>query len=163
MLLLVNLYRVIANLISLAENKYEQLHDIYLLTQQQTNAIEEADIEALTELIDRKQQKIDLIVTFDSQFEAITDDIKTIYNVKSLDELEVESSNIIILKDNISKVTELLYQIIQIENINKEKISAAKDRLEVKMSKAQTGRTAVRQYSGIATYTDAVFFDKKIK
>ena len=160
---MVNLYRVIANLISLAENKYEQLHDIYLLTQQQTNAIEEADIEALTELIDRKQQKIDLIVTFDSQFEAITDDIKTIYNVKSLDELEVESSNIIILKDNISKVTELLYQIIQIENINKEKISAAKDRLEVKMSKAQTGRTAVRQYSGIATYTDAVFFDKKIK
>ena len=160
---MVNLYRVIANLISLAENKYEQLHDIYLLTQQQTNAIEESDIEALTELIDRKQQKIDLIVTFDSQFEAITDDIKTIYNVKSLDELEVESSNIIILKDHISKITELLHQIIQIENINKEKINTAKDRLEVKMSKAQTGRTAVRQYSGVATYTDAVFFDKKIK
>ena len=160
---MVNLYRVIDNLISLAENKYEQLHDIYLLTQEQTSVIEEQDMEALSELIDRKQQKIDLIVTFDSQFEAITDDIKTIYDVRTLEELEVESDNIVILKDIISKVTNMLHQIIQLENINKEKINYAKEQLERKMNNAQTGKTAIRQYSGISTYSDAVFFDKKIK
>jgi len=162
-LLLVNLYRVIDNLISLAENKYEQLQDIYLLTEQQTVAIESSDMDALSELIDKKQEKIDLIVTFDSQFEAIIDDIKTIYEVKSLDELEVQSSNIAFLKETISKVTKLLHQIIQIENINKEKINYSKRQLEVKMNNAQTGKTAIKQYSGISSYADAVFFDKKIK
>jgi len=160
---LVNLYRVIDNLISLAENKYEQLQDIYLLTEQQTVAIESSDMDALSELIDKKQEKIDLIVTFDSQFEAIIDDIKTIYEVKSLDELEVQSSNIAFLKETISKVTKLLHQIIQIENINKEKINYSKRQLEVKMNNAQTGKTAIKQYSGISSYADAVFFDKKIK
>lgn len=163
MLLLINLYRVVDNLISLAENKYEQLQDIYLLTQQQTNAIEESDMEMLLSLIDIKQGKIDIISNFDSQFEAITADIKTLYEVKSLDELELESSNIAILKNTISKVTELLHQIIQIESINKEKINSSKQQLERKMSNAKTGKTAIRQYSGVETYTDAVFFDKKIK
>ncbi len=156
-----NLYRVVDNLISLAENKYEQLNEIYLLTQQQTNVIEARDMEALLELIDKKQEKIDLIVTLDSQFEAITDDIKTIYEVKSLDELEVESSNIAILKDSISKVTGILKQIIQIENINKEKINCEKNQLEIKMNNAKNGKVAIKQYGGISNYTDAVFFDKK--
>lgn len=161
--MLVNLYRVIDNLISLAENKYEQLQDIYLLTEQQTIAIENSDMEILSELIDRKQEKIDIIVTFDAQFEAITDDIKTIYEVKSLDELEVESANIVFLKDIISKVTELLQQIIEIENVNKEKMNYTKRQLEIKMNNAQTGKTAIKQYSGISNYSDAVFFDKKIR
>ena len=141
---MVNLYRVVDNLISLAENKYEQLRDVYLLTQEQTNAIEDLDMETLSELIDKKQQKIDLIVTFDSQFETITDDIKIVYNVKSLDELQVDSSNIENLKEVISKVTEILHQIVQIENLNREKMNNAKEQLERKMSKAQTGKTAIK-------------------
>ena len=76
---MINLYRVVDNLISLAENKYEQLQEIYLLTQQQTNTIEESDIELLDELIEKKQEKIELIRGFDSQFQAITNDIKTIF------------------------------------------------------------------------------------
>ena len=160
---MINLYRVVDNLISLAENKYEQLQDLYLLTEQQSNVIEESDMETLSYLIDKKQEKIDLIVAFDSQFEAITEDIKIIYEVKSLDELEVESSNIATLKETIRKITEILHQIIQIENINKDKMNSIKDKLEIKMSNAKTGRTAVKQYIGISNYSDAVFFDKKIK
>lgn len=160
---MVNLYRVVDNLISLAQNKYEQLRDVYLLTQEQTNAIEELDMETLSELIDKKQQKIDLIVTFDSQFEAITDDIKIVYNVKSLDELQVDSSNIESLKDVISKVTEILHQIVQIENLNREKMNNAKEQLERNMNKAQTGKVAIKQYGGFSSYADAFFIDKKIK
>jgi len=160
---LINLYRVIDNLIKLVENKYEYLKDIYLLTQQQTEVIEESDVEALSELIDKKQQKIDFVQGLDSQFEAITDDLKTIYEIKSLDELEIQCENIGVLKNIISKVTEILHQIIQIENVNKEKMNFAKHQLEIKMSNAKTGKTAVRQYSGISTYADAVFFDKKIR
>lgn len=160
---MVNLYRVIDNLISLVSNKYEQLKDIYTLTKEQTSAIEESDMTTLLELIDKKQQKIDLIVTFDSQFEAITDDIKTIYDVKSLDELDAQDTNLSILKEKISNVTDILHQIIQIENSNREKINESKRQLETKMNKAQTGKVAIKQYSGINGYADAVFFDRKIK
>ena len=160
---MVNLYRVIDNLISLVDNKYEQLKEISLLTKQQTEVIEEEDMEALLELIDRKQQKIDLIVNFDAQFEAITDDIKTIYDVKSLDELDAQEANISLLQEKISNVTDILNQIIQIENSNKEKINYAKRQLEAKMNKAQTGKVAIKQYNGMNGYADAVFFDRKIK
>ncbi len=160
---MVNLDRVVNNLISLSENKYEQLKEIYLLTKEQVNAVEELDMEALSTLIDRKQERIDLIVSFDSQFEAIIDDLKLIYNVKSLDELEIESSNITILKDSISKVTSVLKNIIDIENSNRDKLEVSKAELEKKMNRAQIGKTALRQYSGITNYADAVFFDKKIK
>ena len=119
---MVNLYRIVDNLISLTENKYEQLKDIYLLTEQQALAIEASDMDSLGELIDRKQQKIDIIVNLDSQFENITDDLKTIYDVKSLDELEVQSANIAILKEGISKVTDILHQIVGAENTNKKKM-----------------------------------------
>lgn len=160
---MVNLDRVINNLVGLVESKYEQLQDIRLLTEQQTTAIENSDMDLLAELIDRKQARIDLIVNLDSQFEAITDDIKTIYDIKSLDELEIECDNIGLLKDMITKVTGILNQIIQIENSNRDKMNEAKRLLEVKMSNAKTGKTAVKQYSGFSNYSDAVFFDKKIK
>ena len=160
---MVNLYRVIDNLISLVDNKYEQLQEVYLLTIEQTAVIEEIDMDALLELVDKKQQKIDLIVNYDSQFEAITDDIKTIYDVKSLDELEAPDTNLELLKDKISRVTDILHQIIQIENGNRELITEAKQLLEKKMSKAKTGKVAIKQYAGVSGYADAVFFDRKIK
>ena len=159
---MVNLYRIVDNLINLTENKYEQLKDIYLLTEQQALAIESADMDSLGELIDKKQQKIDVIVGLDSQFENITDDLKTIYDVKSLDELEVQSANIAILKEGISKVTDILHQIIGVENTNKKKMEQSKSEIEEKMQSTQTGKTALKQYGGVQTYTDAVFFDKKI-
>lgn len=160
---MINLYRVVDNLVSLVKSKYEQLQDVYVLTEQQSNAIETLDMEELNRLIDEKQERINLIMTFDSQFEAIVDDIKTIYEIKSLDELEFESDNIIKLKDMISKVTGILRQILQIENSNKEKMNASKLELEMKMKNAQTGKIAMKQYSGISNYSDAVFFDRKVR
>lgn len=160
---MINLYRVVDNLVSLVKSKYEQLQDVYVLTEQQSNAIETLDMEELNRLIDEKQERINLIMTFDSQFEAIVDDIKTIYEIKSLDELELESDNIIKLKDMISKVTGILRQILQIENSNKEKMNASKLELEMKMKNAQTGKIAMKQYSGISNYSDAVFFDRKVR
>ena len=160
---LVNLYRVIDNLISLSESKYDFLKEVSSLTEQQTNAIELSDYNLLLALIDKKQEIIDLISGLDSQFGAIVDDLKTIYDIKSLDELKEESANIALLKETVSKVNDILRKIIEDENINKEKINLSKDELEVKMNTAKTGRVAIKQYSGISTYSDAVFFDRKIK
>ena len=66
-------------------------------------------------------------------------------------------------KEKISNVTDILHQIIQIENSNREKLKESKRQLENKMNKAQTGKVAIKQYSGINGYADAVFFDRKIK
>lgn len=160
---MVDLERIIDNLIGLSENKYEYLDEIYLLTKQQTDAIEKTDMGFLSLLIDEKQERIDYVRNLDIKFESIVDDLKTLYEIKSLDELETESVNISILKNNISKIMNLLRNIVDLEAFNKDKILASKKALEEKMDNAKKGKKAIKQYGGVSTYTDSYFFDKKIK
>ena len=82
MLYVLDLDKVIYDLISLVENKFELLEEIYALTKCQTEVIEAVDMELLSELIDRKQEKIDLIRKSDLQSEAIVSDIKILYGVE---------------------------------------------------------------------------------
>lgn len=160
---MIDLDKVIYNLIDLVRNKYDLLEEIYELTKKQTEVIEETDLEILSILIDEKQERIDLIRKKDSQFEAIVSDLKTLYDIKSLDELEIKSPNITILKDNVDSVMTILKDIMELEASNKEKITSKKDQLEEKMGKAQNGKKAIKQYGGAGVYSDAYFFDKKIK
>lgn len=160
---MVNLDRVVESLISLSENKYEQLKDVYVLTEQQTNVIEDLDIDKLTELIDKRQEKIDCIKGFDSQFKVIEVDLKTLYDVESLYDLGSECDGIAILKDVNSKITDIIHRILEIERLNSESLEFVKNRLEDKMASAKIGKMALRSYGGFSNYSDAVFFDKKIK
>ena len=160
---MVNLEAVIGNLIDLIESKHGYLKEIHLLTKQQTDAIENSDMSFLSLLIDEKQERIDFIRNIDAKFETITDDLKTVFGVKSLDELEVHCDDVLRLKESISSMMELLRQIVDLEADNREKIYRARDLLEVKMSNAKNGKRAIKQYGGVSGYTDSYFFDKKIK
>lgn len=160
---LVNLDRVVENLISLSENKYEQLKEIYVLTEQQANVIEELEIDKLMELIDKKQVKIDCIKGFDSQVKVIEADLKTLYDVETLYDLNSECDGIMILKDVNSKIADIIHQIREIESLNSESLEFVKSRLEDKMASAKVGKIALKSYGGFSGYSDAVFFDKKIK
>lgn len=160
---LVDLERVIDNLIDLSENKYEYLDEIYLLTKQQTDAIESSNMGFLALLIDEKQERIDFVRKLDSQFEGIVDDLKTLYEIKTLDELETDNANIAVLKSNITKVMTLLRNIVELEEYNKNKIIASKDILESKMQNAKNGKKAIKQYGGLLGYSDSFFIDKKIR
>ena len=160
---MIEIDKVLGNLINLAENKYELLNEIYLLTEKQAEVIDEADIKSLTLLIDEKQSRLDMIRKLDIQFEAITDDIKTLYEVRSLDELEIQNDNLVVLKNSICRIMGLLENIVELESCNKDKINESKKSLEEKMENTNTGKKAIKQYGGMASYTDSFFFDKKIK
>lgn len=160
---MIDLDKVIYNLVDLVKNKYDLLDDIYELTKKQSEVIDNVELDVLSILIDEKQERIDLIRKVDNNFEAIVSDLKILYDIKSLDELEVKSPNIAILKENVKNVMEILKNIVELEASNKEKITSKKNQLEVKMGKTQNGKKAIKQYGNIGSYTDAYFFDKKIK
>lgn len=157
---MLDLDKIINKLINLSDKKYELLDELLSLTEKQTAVIEIADIDGLNLLIDRKQEKLDIIKQLDIQFEAIVSDLKTLYEVNSLDELEVECLGIIDLKQTIARIMSLLREISKLESLNKEKILAEKDKLQEKICNAATGKKAVQQYGSFASYTNPYFLDK---
>lgn len=133
------------------------------LTDKQTYVIESEDIEGLNLLIDKKQENLDIIKQLDIQFEAVVSDLKTLYEIKSLDELEFQCSRITVLKEIISRIMEILREICELEKKNKEKMLKARDELQEKIYSASKGKHAIEQYGNFNSYTDAYFIDRKIK
>lgn len=160
---MIDIEKVVENLIDITSEKKDLLKRLFSLTSFQTGAIENEDMKELTVLIDKKQGEIDTIRHLDFEFETIVNDLKTVYGVKELDELKVHCEKILELKKCISEVMELLKEINSLEVTNSEKINAARDRLEAKINQADSGKKAMKQYSGQSEQTPAVFFDRKIK
>lgn len=163
MLNLLDLDKVINKLINLSEEKYVFLDDILILTEKQTDVIEISDIDGLNLLIGRKQEKLDGIKLLDTQFEAIVSDLKTLYEISSLDELELKCPKISELRICISRVKNKVKEIIEIEKVNNEKILREKDLLQEKIINASNGKRAIKQYGNFSAHMDSYFIDKKIK
>ena len=160
---MLDLEKVVNKLISLSEEKYIFLEDILLLTEKQTAVIELSDIDGLNLLIDRKQEKLDNIKFLDTEFEAIVSDLKTLYEINNLDELEVKCGKIINLKDCISRIMDKLREISSLEQLNKEKMIKAKDELQEKIVNAANGKRAINQYGNFSAHTNPYFIDRKIR
>ena len=157
---MVDLDKVINKLISLSSNKYNLLADILVLTEKQTSVIDVNDIDGLNLLIDRKQECLDSIKQLDIQFEAIVSDLKVLYDVDKIDDLEVHCVRVLELKQCINRVMNLVREICKVEDVNKEKILKSKDELEKKISNASRGRHAIKQYGNFSAKADAYFIDK---
>ncbi len=160
---MLDLDKVVSKLVSLSEQKFVMLEDLMSLTDKQTYVIESEDIEGLNLLIDKKQENLDIIKQLDIQFEAVVSDLKTLYEIKSLDELEFQCSRITVLKEIISRIMEILREICELEKKNKEKMLKARDELQEKIYSASKGKHAIEQYGNFNSYTDAYFIDKKIR
>lgn len=160
---MLDLEKVINKLISLSEEKYIFLEDILSLTEKQTAVIELSDIDGLNLLIDRKQEKLDNIKLLDTEFESIVSDLKTLYEINNLDELEFKCGKIINLKDCISRIMNKLREISSLEQLNKEKMLKAKDELQEKIVGAANGKRAINQYGNFSSYTNPYFIDRKIR
>lgn len=160
---MLDLDKVVSKLINLSEQKFTLLEDLMSLTDKQTGVIEVGDIDGLNLLIDRKQEKLDIIKQLDTQVEAIVSDLKTLYEINDLDELEVKCSRITVLKEVIERIMDILRGICEIEKKNKAKMLKAKDELQEKIYNASKGKHAIQQYGNFNSYTDAYFIDRKIK
>lgn len=160
---MLDLDKVVSKLIDLSEKKYSLLEEVLSLTEKQTSVIEVNDIDGLNLLIDRKQERLDIIKQLDDQFEGIVSDLKTLYEISNLDELELECLRMIELKQCIIRIMNILREISKLEAKNKEKILKNKDELENKIYNMANGRRAIQQYGNVSTHTSAYFIDKKVR
>ena len=156
-----DLNSIVDDLIKITKEKSRYLEEIYVLTEGQTIAIEEDNIEDLNELIEGKQLKIDHIKELDIKFEGIVTQIKKEFGVKELSELSCENTEQ--LQEEIQNIYAVLRKINLVEKENTEALSKQKDALHGKITHTNRGKIAMMQYSGGSNYMNAVFFDKKIK
>lgn len=157
---MVDLDAVMNTLIEISKEKLLGLEKIYNLTIKQKEIIELEDIDGLNELIDKKQAEIDCVQELDKKFENIVGDLKTVYEVSSLDELEFCKSGVLEIKKVVSSIMDKVKKIHALEVENMDAMKLLKGELEKKISHAKTGKKAIFNYGNMGSVQAAVFFDK---
>ena len=150
---------VMETLINLSEEKYSSLEKIYELTKEQTSAINDENINLLNEFIDKKQIEINTIQSLDIKFEKIVEDIKVVYGIKELKDLNVCTEEVKRIPYIVDMIMKKVHQIHDIELKNSENLSHKKDELEGKMTDLKKGKKAVSKY-GYNNLQVPVYFDK---
>lgn len=159
-IILVDLDSVMDTLIEISKEKSVMLERVYKLTMEQKEVIEEMDIASLNNVIDKKQAEINEIQQLDVKFETIVSDLKTVYDIGSLDELRFCTDKVIKVKEVVTGIMEKLRAIHELELENMNIMKSLKDELETKINHTNTGKRAISNYEGINEVQTAVFFDK---
>ena len=155
---MLDIEKYMETLIQISEEKYSALEQIYKLTKDQTNAIEEEDIDKLNILINKKQEEINIIKSLDIKFEKIVDEIKLEYNVKKLNELDVCHDDVKRIQYIVNMIISRGKQIHDIEVKNSDELRNAKNYLENKIKNLKIGKKAVSGYG--CNLKNPVYFDK---
>lgn len=156
-----DLNSIVNDLIEITREKCQYLEEIYVLTEGQTVAIRENNIDDLNDLIDGKQLKIEHIRELDIKFEGIVNQVKKELQISNLSELNCETAEGLL--DEMNNMYAVVRKINVVEKENTATLSEMKDELHGKIKHTNKGKIAMMQYSGGSNYMDAVFFDKKIK
>ncbi|MBQ7668882.1 MAG: flagellar export chaperone FlgN [Clostridia bacterium] len=150
---------VMETLIGLSEEKYGSLEKIYEFTKEQTTAIDDENIELLNDFIDKKQIEINSIKALDIKFEKIVDDIKVVYGIKELKELNVCTEEVKRIQYIVDMIMKKVKQIHDIELKNSESLSKKKNAVESKIKDLKKGKKVVSNY-GYNNLQNPVYFDK---
>lgn len=156
---MIDVEEVMEKLIEISKKKSDILNDIYMLTAEQSRIIAKEDIEGLNELIDKKQIYIDEAQELDAQFEKIVDDLKLVYGVNRLDEIDICKAEIEKIQIVVKAIMDKVKLIRNLEMENSNLLREMKDAMERKITAIKTGKKAVSNY-GCATFQQPVYFDK---
>ena len=156
---MVDVEAVMGNLIEISKKKSDILNEVYSLTAEQSRVIAKEDIEGLNELIDKKQVVIDKAQELDAKFEEIVDDLKLVYGVKKLDEIEICKDAVEKIQIVIKAIMDKVRLIRQLEMENSNLLREMKDNMERKITSIKAGKKAVSNY-GYANMQQPVYFDK---
>jgi len=155
----VDVEAVMENLIEISKKKSDILNEVYSLTAEQSKVIANEDIEGLKELIDKKQVVIDKAQELDAKFEEIVDDLKLVYGVKKLDEIEICRDAVEKIQIVIKAIMDKVKLIRKLEMENSNLLREMKDNMERKITSIKAGKKAVANY-GYANMQQPVYFDK---
>lgn len=155
----VDVEEIMEKLIEISKKKSDILNDIYSLTVEQSRVIANEDVEGLNELIDKKQVFIDEAQNLDAQFEKIVDDLKLVYGVSRLDEIDICKTEVEKIQIVVKAIMEKVKLIRKLEMENSSLLRDMKDAMEKRISSIKNGKKAVSNY-GYANVQRPVYFDK---
>ena len=124
---------VMEDLIEISKQKSGVLDEIYFLTIDQSKAIMKEDIDSLNELIDKKQVLIDDAKVLDTKFEKIVDELKEIYSVEKLEDIDICKVGVERLQVVIRAIINKVNLIRQLEMDNSALLRDMKDNIESKI------------------------------
>lgn len=151
---------VMEDLIEISKQKSGILDEIYFLTIDQSKVIVKEDIDGLNELIDKKQELIDDAKGLDTKFEKIVDELKEIYSVEKLEDIDICKVEVEKLQVVIKAIINKVNLIRQLELDNSTLLRDMKDSIENKIKSIKMGKKAVSNY-GYGKMQQPVYFDKK--
>jgi hypothetical protein len=156
----VDVEEVMEKLIEISKRKSDILNDIYSLTVEQSKVIIKEDIDGLNELIDKKQVFIDEAQELDAQFEKIVDDLKLVYSVERLDQINICKSEVEKIQIVIKAIMEKVKLIRKLEMENSTLLREMKDNMERKIIAIKSGKKVVANYGYSNNMQQPVYFDK---
>lgn len=158
----VSLEKYVDRLIEIQGKKKVLLQGLLELTEAQTKAINEEDIDQLNKLIDQKQLRIDDISKLDEEFGVYFARLKMSQKVSSLDELDMTGvRGAKELKATTSNLVQLITSISIIEKQNSEKSNKLLIELGSEIKKINQNKKVNNVYSPIQVKTPSYFIDKK--
>lgn len=156
-----NLDVIVNKLVSIQREKYNGLLKVLELTKNQHNALLEADIDKLSELIELRQVEIDLIDSLDKEYSKTIENLKSEYKVDSLQEIEVSNSVVSAEFESITEgIKRAMREVTSYEEENQRILEEQKKEFGDKIKQINQGKRAERMYQSKG-YVQPVFYDKK--
>lgn len=153
----------IQKLFALSTKKLDGLREIFKLTIKQSTVITEDSIEELQEIINLKQQQMDIIDEVDEAFEVYYSRLKSQLGVQSLEEVKMaELNGAAELKQIVTTIFDTTKQIQSLENENSKKVRDILNKLGNDIKQVNQAKVANNGYNiGGKMPQQSYYFDKK--
>jgi len=157
-----NANNIIAELLSLIDQKSRLFDTIMEITLEQKRDIEESSADNIEMYVKKKQEVIDSIDGIDRTFSEKFDLLKKALNIDSLENADFAKYPALKeLKLKVEGIMALAGNIVVIEEANKEKLNFIMNGLMKEMKQLKVGKRSIKAYESPAINNDGIYIDRK--
>jgi len=154
--------QLLNQMIALSEKKLDLLNQLKKLSEKQNRAFHDKALDDVENILNKKDQIIEYVQKLDNAFLSVSENIKTMLGISSLEELS--STNLdgrLKLKELIGEITGVVESIIQLEQESYKLASAMEGELGDKIKGVNAGKKVTTAYNIKPIRPPSYFFDKK--
>ncbi len=154
--------QLLNQMIALSEKKLEMLREIRVLSEKQHQAFQDKALDDIEKILDRKDQIIEYIQKLDNAFLAVSENLKEMLGINSLEALsETNLDGRLRLKEIIREITGTVESVIQLEQDSLNNAAKMKNETGAKIKNVNAGKKMATAYTIKPTSTPSYFIDKK--
>lgn len=151
-----------AYLYRLSDAKLHLMTNLMEATKRQQEALEEENLEALSQAIEAKNKIIEKIDVLDKEFAEKYRDLKEALGIEDLTQVEKEPvEGFKDLKEKIHEIMSKVNSVNQLDQENLEKMKEDMKNVQSKLKNARTGKKALGSYHSKYQQNASIFIDKK--